>query len=271
MKALHELHWYSLVQLHNVMSSSKFLQHNQDRKHRTYVYTLIVTETLEDWEESVNIGMPLSFTLLSYNWLTHTQKSLLQQVHLVPGVYWTNLIIFWRGFSPFCHIRLDHFHYLASNLGPLNLLHWGEIEDDTTLSVYIQCKWNTVYTDCSVCILEVQEMWALLIVKDLQSRFLSIRQLYLFYQIFIFEHLKILILSSVCLFFKTTHPPDRCGISRYLLNRIIITQVCLGLIKTIGHSKMCHTTQYRGCCNWHADRGNVHESCYLWIEYYVKY
>ncbi|KAM4733546.1 nudix (nucleoside diphosphate linked moiety X)-type motif 4a isoform 1-T1 [Anableps anableps] len=33
-----------------------FEQHNQDRKHRTYVYTLIVTETLEDWEDSVNIG-----------------------------------------------------------------------------------------------------------------------------------------------------------------------------------------------------------------------
>ncbi|XP_061578113.1 nudix (nucleoside diphosphate linked moiety X)-type motif 4a [Cololabis saira] len=31
-------------------------EHNQDRKHRTFVYTLIVTETLEDWEDSVNIG-----------------------------------------------------------------------------------------------------------------------------------------------------------------------------------------------------------------------
>uniref|UniRef100_A0A3P9J9D8 Diphosphoinositol polyphosphate phosphohydrolase 3-beta n=1 Tax=Oryzias latipes TaxID=8090 RepID=A0A3P9J9D8_ORYLA len=31
-------------------------EQNQDRKHRTYVYTLIVTETLEDWEDSVNIG-----------------------------------------------------------------------------------------------------------------------------------------------------------------------------------------------------------------------
>ncbi|KAM9754813.1 nudix (nucleoside diphosphate linked moiety X)-type motif 4a isoform 2-T2 [Menidia menidia] len=31
-------------------------EHNQDRKHRTYVYTLIVTEMLEDWEDSVNIG-----------------------------------------------------------------------------------------------------------------------------------------------------------------------------------------------------------------------
>ncbi|MGH0120831.1 UNVERIFIED_CONTAM: hypothetical protein FKN15_069657 [Acipenser sinensis] len=29
---------------------------NQDRKHRTYVYILTVTETLEDWEDSVNIG-----------------------------------------------------------------------------------------------------------------------------------------------------------------------------------------------------------------------
>ncbi|XP_059539764.1 diphosphoinositol polyphosphate phosphohydrolase 2 isoform X3 [Myotis daubentonii] len=28
---------------------------NQDRKHRTYVYVLIVTEILEDWEDSVNI------------------------------------------------------------------------------------------------------------------------------------------------------------------------------------------------------------------------
>ncbi|KAG1932519.1 diphosphoinositol polyphosphate phosphohydrolase NUDT4B isoform X2 [Pimephales promelas] len=29
---------------------------NQDRKHRTYVYVLTVTETLDDWEDSVNIG-----------------------------------------------------------------------------------------------------------------------------------------------------------------------------------------------------------------------
>lgn len=32
------------------------LQQNQDRKHRTYVYVLTVTETLEAWEDSVNIG-----------------------------------------------------------------------------------------------------------------------------------------------------------------------------------------------------------------------
>uniref|UniRef100_A0A3Q2H7D5 Nudix hydrolase domain-containing protein n=1 Tax=Equus caballus TaxID=9796 RepID=A0A3Q2H7D5_HORSE len=29
---------------------------NQDRKHRTYVYVLTVTEILEDWEDSVNRG-----------------------------------------------------------------------------------------------------------------------------------------------------------------------------------------------------------------------
>lgn len=29
---------------------------NHERKHRTYVYVLIVTEVLEDWEDSVNIG-----------------------------------------------------------------------------------------------------------------------------------------------------------------------------------------------------------------------
>ncbi|XP_077566356.1 nudix (nucleoside diphosphate linked moiety X)-type motif 4a [Stigmatopora nigra] len=31
-------------------------EHNQDRKHRTYVYILIVTDILEDWEDSINIG-----------------------------------------------------------------------------------------------------------------------------------------------------------------------------------------------------------------------
>ncbi|XP_053262357.1 diphosphoinositol polyphosphate phosphohydrolase 2 isoform X2 [Podarcis raffonei] len=33
---------------------------NQDRKHRTYVYVLTVTEILEDWEDSVNIGKKFS-------------------------------------------------------------------------------------------------------------------------------------------------------------------------------------------------------------------
>ncbi|KAM8890780.1 nudix (nucleoside diphosphate linked moiety X)-type motif 4a isoform 1-T1 [Spinachia spinachia] len=31
-------------------------EQNKDRKHRTYVFTLTVTETLEDWEDSVKIG-----------------------------------------------------------------------------------------------------------------------------------------------------------------------------------------------------------------------
>ncbi|XP_010816366.1 diphosphoinositol polyphosphate phosphohydrolase 1 isoform X2 [Bos indicus] len=31
-------------------------EENQERKHRTYVYVLIVTEVLEDWEDSVSIG-----------------------------------------------------------------------------------------------------------------------------------------------------------------------------------------------------------------------
>ncbi|XP_075945966.1 nudix (nucleoside diphosphate linked moiety X)-type motif 4a [Anarhichas minor] len=31
-------------------------EQNKDGKHRTYVFTLIVTETLEDWEDSVKIG-----------------------------------------------------------------------------------------------------------------------------------------------------------------------------------------------------------------------
>uniref|UniRef100_A0A8C9JCD4 diphosphoinositol-polyphosphate diphosphatase n=1 Tax=Panthera tigris altaica TaxID=74533 RepID=A0A8C9JCD4_PANTA len=35
---------------------SLFALQNQERKHRTYVYVLVVTEVLEDWEDSVNIG-----------------------------------------------------------------------------------------------------------------------------------------------------------------------------------------------------------------------
>nr|XP_033807418.1 diphosphoinositol polyphosphate phosphohydrolase 2 isoform X3 [Geotrypetes seraphini] len=31
-------------------------EENQDRKHRTYVYVLTVTEILDDWEDSVTIG-----------------------------------------------------------------------------------------------------------------------------------------------------------------------------------------------------------------------
>ncbi|TEA42311.1 hypothetical protein DBR06_SOUSAS1810082 [Sousa chinensis] len=38
------------------LSLSLFALQNQERKHRTYVYVLIVTEVLEDWEDSVNIG-----------------------------------------------------------------------------------------------------------------------------------------------------------------------------------------------------------------------
>uniref|UniRef100_A0A452RLA2 Nudix hydrolase 3 n=1 Tax=Ursus americanus TaxID=9643 RepID=A0A452RLA2_URSAM len=38
------------------LSPSLFALQNQERKHRTYVYVLIVTEVLEDWEDSVNIG-----------------------------------------------------------------------------------------------------------------------------------------------------------------------------------------------------------------------
>lgn len=49
--------------------SSSPPKQNQDRKHRTYVYVLTVTETLEAWEDSVNIGtvpppVPVSALLL---------------------------------------------------------------------------------------------------------------------------------------------------------------------------------------------------------------
>ena len=51
-------------------------QQNQDRKHRTYVYVLTVTETLEAWEDSVNIGT-VSFPSLSLDCLhMHLQLQL---------------------------------------------------------------------------------------------------------------------------------------------------------------------------------------------------
>ncbi|XP_017335318.1 diphosphoinositol polyphosphate phosphohydrolase 1 isoform X1 [Ictalurus punctatus] len=41
---------------HFISLDSVFQNANQDRKHRTYVYVLIVKEVLEDWEDSLNIG-----------------------------------------------------------------------------------------------------------------------------------------------------------------------------------------------------------------------
>lgn len=55
--ALFALYLFSLWLRFEEVSSTKPLQQNKDRKHRTYVFTLTVTETLEDWEDSVNIGM----------------------------------------------------------------------------------------------------------------------------------------------------------------------------------------------------------------------
>lgn len=51
---------YGLCSEKKEMSKLSILQ-NRERKHRTYVYILIVTEVLEDWEDSVNIGEWLSF------------------------------------------------------------------------------------------------------------------------------------------------------------------------------------------------------------------
>ncbi|CAK6972943.1 Diphosphoinositol polyphosphate phosphohydrolase 1 [Scomber scombrus] len=50
---------------------------NQERKHRTYVYVLIVTEVLEDWEDSVNIGKTRHlFTIENDGGGNHTDKVL---------------------------------------------------------------------------------------------------------------------------------------------------------------------------------------------------
>lgn len=56
--------------------SVHFAFQNRDRKHRTYVYVLIVTEVLEDWEDSVNIG---KFDCL------RKRKMVAKQLALRPG------------------------------------------------------------------------------------------------------------------------------------------------------------------------------------------
>ncbi|CAG11838.1 unnamed protein product, partial [Tetraodon nigroviridis] len=48
---------------------------NQERKHRTYVYVLIVTEVLEDWEDSVNIGKLLSSPPFDSSWVSGDNQS----------------------------------------------------------------------------------------------------------------------------------------------------------------------------------------------------
>ncbi|XP_034019417.1 diphosphoinositol polyphosphate phosphohydrolase NUDT4B [Thalassophryne amazonica] len=49
-------------------------EHNQDRKHRTYVYVLTVTETLDAWEDSVNIGR-------KREWFTVEEAIKVLQIH----------------------------------------------------------------------------------------------------------------------------------------------------------------------------------------------
>lgn len=49
--------WYSIIFCSQYpLLLNHFIFQNQDRKHRTYVYVLVITEVLEDWEDSVNIG-----------------------------------------------------------------------------------------------------------------------------------------------------------------------------------------------------------------------
>nr|XP_021524559.1 diphosphoinositol polyphosphate phosphohydrolase 3-beta-like [Aotus nancymaae] len=64
-------------------------EQNQDRKHRTYVYVLTVTELLEDWEDSVNIGRKREWfkvedaiKVLQYQVVHSTLKNL--RLHSMP-------------------------------------------------------------------------------------------------------------------------------------------------------------------------------------------
>ncbi len=82
-------------------------------------------------------------------------------------------------------------------------------------------------------------------------------------------------LSKSVLVNEIIHPPHRCGISRYWLDSMIITQVCLRLATIKGHSKMCSfitqhnatdVASFEGACNCHADCRNVHQRCCPLIE-----
>ncbi|XP_036107114.1 diphosphoinositol polyphosphate phosphohydrolase 2 isoform X5 [Molossus molossus] len=64
---------------------------NQDRKHRTYVYVLTVTEILEDWEDSVNIDFcPFDVNLwflshhLTGGYVSHPLNCFL--IHSIVGI-----------------------------------------------------------------------------------------------------------------------------------------------------------------------------------------
>lgn len=72
------------------------LEQNQERKHRTYVYVLIVTEVLEDWEDSVNIGKRHLFTCQIGD---HTDK-VLRQSHGVCS-FRSRVILLYRFYCRF--------------------------------------------------------------------------------------------------------------------------------------------------------------------------
>jgi hypothetical protein len=132
----------------------------------------------------------------------------------------------------------------------------SEKKDKTTLEpnikascrVLVRCfmSWNKRSQKCSM--------------RTKKSLFLSILCTNMFY-IPVTEHFS---------FAMIIHPPDRCGISRRLLNSMIITQVHLVLGAIKGHSEMCSfVTQHNatdvlnveGACNWHTECKNVNQRC----------
>ena len=67
---------------------------NQERKHRTYVYVLIVTEHLEDWEDSVNIGKSPHLFTSQETGIIRTKFSVSHMLSVAQALV---ILQFWEG------------------------------------------------------------------------------------------------------------------------------------------------------------------------------
>ncbi|PSN40978.1 hypothetical protein C0J52_10992 [Blattella germanica] len=78
-------HVYNITDTLSILNDAGKTRNNSERKHRTEVFVLVVTEELPEWEDAKNMGVFLQFgTRLDFYEQTHLQVSL-SQVLTVRG------------------------------------------------------------------------------------------------------------------------------------------------------------------------------------------
>ena len=150
------------------------------------------------------------------------------------------------------------------------MLQWSTLNNNDTrralhwiIAAHIEFTLNkNINTTCKVLVLLFMSWY-----KRSQKFYIRTKSVFLSNFVHKFVYIPV---SEHFSFAKIIHPPDRCGISRSLLNIMIITQVHLVLGTIKSDSKMykffsqhnaTDVSSIDGECNWYADCRNVHQSC----------